>query len=188
MVLIMTSAGLKLAVAFTVVAGLGMGSALGVNDLRRRDQPTFHHLTGSMHVRMGPGLSWDTLRVLPPGSVFRMGPEDSAGWALLGDVTGRWMGYIYARHSRIAAGLPRGELGDTGSVRVVERVDALAAACGMDPTDAELLLRRTHGALRRAGHPRPAEMDVAARITEVRQAAPEISSCPDAARFLVLDP
>jgi hypothetical protein len=91
-----------------VTVGFAIGATIAAEAVRRDNRPEFQHLTGEMNLRAEPDVDSDTVRLLPTGTILRLGLPDHNGWAPAGDVRNRRIGYIYTRTDRVAEGLPDG--------------------------------------------------------------------------------
>lgn len=175
---------MKLLVVAVVAVGFFAGAAIAVDiDLRDR-MPVFHYLQEAMYLREAPGMDADTLHTLPAGTILRLGPVDPDGWARVGDVTGRHVGFIYARSDRIMPGLPVAGSDDELAAEDVRPVESLALECGLTAGEAALLLRRTRTTLRRAGHTDLTAVQVADAILTGKQISDVPLSCRDVADFV----
>lgn len=166
-----------------VTVGFAIGATIAADAVRRDNRPEFHHLTGEMNLREEPDVDSDTVRLLPAGTILRLGLPDHNGWAPAGDVRNRRIGYIYTRTDRIAEGLPDG-LADTSPVApdhtAIQRV---ADACELDPAEATLLVRRTLARLLGAGYDDASSADVVRSILTYRSTSDVPLDCQEAGRL-----
>jgi hypothetical protein len=166
-----------------VTVGFAIGATIAAEAVRRDNRPEFQHLTGEMNLRAEPDVDSDTVRLLPTGTILRLGLPDHNGWAPAGDVRNRRIGYIYTRTDRVAEGLPDG-LAVTSPVQAEHpAVQRVADACALDAAEATLLVRRTLARLHGAGYDDASSADVVRSILTYGSTSAVPLDCQEAGRL-----